>query len=231
MNNEQEMMLLLRPLRLPGLLPQQAVLVEYTWLVMILIVATLLAVIITRKVIPGPVQNMIEMITDFLEGYMKDLVGLKGMRYFPLVITLGFFILVSNYIGLIPGFLSPTSNINTTGACAIIVFISYQCVGIVTNRLKYLKHFLGPLPVLAPIMVLMEIISELARPFSLALRLFANIMGGELITRLLFGICALGIPVIWMTWESLITAPIQAFVFSLLTMIYLAGAVMADEEH
>jgi F-type H+-transporting ATPase subunit a len=199
--------------------------------VMALIVATLVAVIITRKKIPGPVQNIIEMMTSFLEDYMIDLVGLKGMKYFPLVITLFFFILVSNYIGLIPGFLAPTSNINTTGAWAIVVFISYQCIGIATNRLKYFKHFLGPIPILAPIMVLMEIISELARPFSLALRLFANIMGGELIARLLFVICALGLPVIWMTWESIITAPIQAFVFSLLTMIYLAGAVMADEEH
>lgn len=224
-------MLFLRPLHLPGLTPHQALIVEYTWLVMALIVATLVAVIINRKVIPRPVQNIIEMITDFLEEYMKDLVGLKGMKYFPLVITLFFFILVSNYIGLIPGFLAPTSNINTTGAWAIIVFISYQCIGIATNRLKYFKHFLGPIPILAPIMVLMEIISELARPFSLALRLFANIMGGELIARLLFVICALGLPVIWMAWESLITAPIQAFVFSLLTMIYLAGAVMSDEEH
>lgn len=231
MNNEHEMMLFLRPLHLPGLAPQQALLVEYTWFVMALIVATLVLVIITLKKVPGPVQNIIEMMTGFIEDYMKDLVGLKGMKYFPLVITLFFFILVSNYIGLIPGFLAPTSNINTTGAWAIVVFISYQCIGIATNRLKYLKHFLGPIAVLAPIMIVMEIISELARPFSLALRLFANIMGGELISRLLFVICALGVPVIWMTWESLITAPIQAFVFSLLTMIYLAGAVMADEEH
>jgi F-type H+-transporting ATPase subunit a len=231
MNNEHELLLFLRPIHLPGLAPHQALLVEYTWLVMALIVATILAVIITRKVIPGPVQNIIEMITGFLEDYMKDIVGLKGMKYFPLVITVFFFILVSNYVGLIPGFLAPTSNINTTGAWAIVVFICYQCIGMATNRLKYFKHFLGPIPLLAPIMIVMEMISELARPFSLALRLFANIMGGELIARLLFAICALGLPVIWMTWESLITAPIQAFVFSLLTMIYLAGAVMADEEH
>jgi F-type H+-transporting ATPase subunit a len=84
---------------------------------------------------------------------------------------------------------------------------------------------------MAPLMIIMETISELARPVALSVRLFANIFGGEMIIKILFGMCAIGVPVIWMAWDSLITIPIQAFIFSLLTMVYLAGAVSVDDEH
>jgi F-type H+-transporting ATPase subunit a len=158
-------------------------------------------------------------------------VGKKGLRYFPLVATIFTFILVANYIGLIPGFMSPTASINTTAGMAIVVFVFYQFLGVSQKGLKYFKHFLGPIPVMAPLMIVMETISELARPVALSVRLFANIFGGEMIIKILFGMCAIGVPVIWMTWDSLITIPIQAFIFSLLTMVYLAGAVAADEDH
>jgi F-type H+-transporting ATPase subunit a len=84
---------------------------------------------------------------------------------------------------------------------------------------------------MAPFMIFIEIISELARPVSLSLRLFANIMGGEKIIGLLFGILGIGLPVVWMMWDSLITIPIQAFIFSLLTMVYIGGAIASEEEH
>jgi F-type H+-transporting ATPase subunit a len=221
---------LLQPMNLPFLTPHEALLVQYTWVTMGLVILGFGIVSLTMKKIPGPFQNFVESIVEFLENYTVDIMGSRGLAYFPLILTVFVFILVGNYIGLVPGFIAPTSSLSTTAAFALVVFFFYQFVGFQKNGIKYLKHFMGPIPAMAPIMFIMEIISEIARPFSLALRLFANIMGGELITKLLFGIFAFGLPVIWMVWESIITAPIQSLVFSLMTMIYLAG-VLASEEH
>jgi F0F1-type ATP synthase, subunit a len=230
MNSEVEFSIL-PTLSLPGLTSHQVLIVEYTWLSMAIIIALLIAVIVSLKTVPGALQNIFEMVVAFIESYLTDIVGPKGLRYFPLVVTVFSFILVANYIGLIPGFMSPTASINTTAGMAIVVFVFYQYLGVSKKGLKYFKHFLGPVPAMAPLMVIMETISELARPVSLSVRLFANIFGGEMIIKILFGMCAIGVPVIWMTWDSLITIPIQAFIFSLLTMVYLAGAVAADEDH
>lgn len=218
-------------LNLPGLTSHQALIVEFTWLSMAIIIVLLVAVIVSLKTVPGTLQNIFELAVSFIEGYITEIVGKKGLRYFPLVATIFTFILVANYIGLIPGFMSPTASINTTAGMAIVVFVFYQFLGVSQKGLKYFKHFLGPIPVMAPLMIVMETISELARPVALSVRLFANIFGGEMIIKILFGMCAIGVPVIWMTWDSLITIPIQAFIFSLLTMVYLAGAVAADEDH
>jgi F-type H+-transporting ATPase subunit a len=229
-HNEEHLFSWLPALHLPGLSPEQALVVEYTWLSMLIIIAIVVAVIVSLKKIPGGWQNTIELLTSFIENYLTDIVGPKGLRYFPLVVTVMLFILVANYIGLIPGFLSPTANLSTTAGWAIVVFIFYQYVGVSKKGLRYFKRFLGPVMPMAPFMVIMETISEFARPFSLSVRLFANIFGGEMIIKLLFGILAVGLPVIWMLWDSLITIPIQAFIFSLLTMVYLGGAI-SDEEH
>ena len=170
---------LLPALPLPGLTAHQALVVEYTWLSMAIIIVSLIAVIVSLKTVPRGLQNAFELIVSFIEGYITDIMGEKGLRYFPLVITAFTFILVANYVGLIPGFISPTANISTTAGWAIVVFIFYQYVGVSKKGLKYFKHFLGPVPAMAPFMVIMETISEFARPFSLAVRLFANIFGGE----------------------------------------------------
>jgi F-type H+-transporting ATPase subunit a len=230
MSSEVELSVL-PALNLPGLTSHQALIVEYTWLSMAIIVVLLAIAIISLKTVPGTLQNIFEMVVTFIEGYITEIVGKKGLKYFPLVATIFTFILVANYIGLIPGFMSPTASINTTAGMAIVVFVFYQYLGVSQKGLKYFKHFLGPIPVMAPLMIVMETISELARPVALSVRLFANIFGGEMIIKILFGMCAIGVPVIWMAWDSLITIPIQAFIFSLLTMVYLAGAVAADEEH
>jgi F-type H+-transporting ATPase subunit a len=222
---------LLPALPLPGLTSHQALVVEYTWLSMAIIIVSLIVVIISLKTVPGALQNIFEMIVSFIEGYITDIMGEKGLRYFPLIITALTFILVANYIGLIPGFISPTANISTTAGWAIVVFVFYQYVGVSKKGLKYFKHFLGPVPVMAPFMLPLEIIGEFARPFSLSVRLFANIFGGEKIISLLFGILGIGLPVVWMMWDSVITIPIQAFIFSLLTMVYLGGAIASDDEH
>jgi F-type H+-transporting ATPase subunit a len=219
-------------LPLPGLTPHQALIVENTWISMIIIIAVAFSVCISMKKIPGGLQNFVEFLVAFIENQIADIVGKKGLKYFPLVITVFMFILVANYIGLIPGFLSPTSSLSTTAAWAIVVFVFYQYIGISRGGFKYLKHFCGPIfigPI--PIMLPIEIISEFARPFSLSVRLFANIFAGEMIVKLLFSFVALGAPVIWMLVDGGFVMFIQAFIFSLLTMVYLAGAVAADEGH
>ena len=221
---------ILPTLHLPGLSAHEALVVEYTWLSMAIIVVMTICVIVSLKKIPGGWQNTFELLTSFLENYIVDIVGPKGLKYFPLILTVFTFVLVASYIGLIPGFISPTGNLNTTAGWAIVVFVFYQYLGVSQKGFKYFKHFLGPVPAMAPFMVIMETISEFARPFSLAVRLFANIFGGEKIIALLFGILTVGLPVIWMMWDSCITIPIQAFIFSLLTMVYVSGAI-ADDEH
>jgi F-type H+-transporting ATPase subunit a len=234
---------ILPALPLPGLTHHQALLVEFTWLSMLIIIAMLIVFVVRFKTVPGGFQNFMESLTEFIEGFLYDLCGPNSMPYFPLAMTVFLFIGVSNYLGLVPGCLAPTSTLNTTAAFAIVVFVMYQFAGITRNGLHYLKHFLGPIPLLSPIILPIEIISEFARPFSLSVRLFANIFGGELIIGLLMGAAMFAVPVfsvnvhfffwaptIMMLWESVITAPIQAFVFSLLTMIYLGGALIVEEE-
>jgi F-type H+-transporting ATPase subunit a len=217
--------------RLPFLSPHESLVVEYTWIAMAIIVVLLLIVITRLRTVPGGLQNVFESLTAFVEGYLAEIVGPKGLVYFPLVMSIMLFVLVASYLGLIPGMLSPTGYLSTPAAVAITVFIFYNFVGISRKGLKYFKHFLGPVPLLAPIMIPIEIISELARPLSLTLRLFSNIFAGETIIKMLFVACAIAAPTIWMLVDSIVTIPIQGFVFSLLTMVYLSGAVASDEGH
>jgi F-type H+-transporting ATPase subunit a len=231
---EQHQFLILQWLhapRLPYLTPLDSLVVEYTWIAMAIIIAVIIAVITRWKKVPGALQNIIELLTGFIEGYLTEIVGPKGQVYFPLVISIMLFVLVASYIGLIPGFLSPTGFISTPAAVAIAVFIFYNFVGVSKNGLNHFKHFMGPVPALAPIMIPIEIISEFARPLSLTLRLFSNVFAGETIIGMLFAACAVAVPTIWMLVDSVVTIPIQGFVFSLLTMVYLSGAVASHEEH
>jgi F-type H+-transporting ATPase subunit a len=221
---------ILPALPLPGLNPHEALIVENTWLSMAIIIAIVVGAVVSLKKIPGGWQNIVELLASFIENYILDVIGPKGLSYFPLVVTAFSFILISNYIGLIPGFVSPTSTINTTAAWALIVFVFVQYLGVSKKGFGYFKHFLGPVPAIAPIMLPIEIISELARPLSLSFRLFANIFAGEMIIKILMGILAIGLPVVWMMMDSCLTIPIQALIFSLLTMFYIAGAIATHED-
>jgi F-type H+-transporting ATPase subunit a len=226
-NSEEQVFSILPALHLPGLNAHEALIVENTWLCMIIIIAIVVGVALSLKKIPGAWQNIIELLTSFIENYLVDVVGPKGLGYFPLVITAFTFILVANYIGLIPGFISPTGSLNTTAGWALIVFFFYQYLGVAKKGPRYFLHYFHPIPVMAPI----EIISDFARPLSLSFRLFANIFAGEMIIKILFGICAIGLPVVWMALDSFLTIPIQAFIFSLLTMFYIAGAIASHDDH
>jgi F-type H+-transporting ATPase subunit a len=183
---------------------------------------------------PGKLQLLIEDVVAFLRGLLHDFTGRKGDRYLGLVGTIGLFIWTANLIGLVPGFMAPTSSINVTLGCALTVWIYYHIHGVKEQGLgAYLKHFAAPpgAPLwMAPIMLPIEIISHLSRVLSLSLRLFGNIFGEELVILILFTIVPILVP-LPMMFLALITSTLQAFIFVMLTTIYLGGAVAVEHEH
>ncbi len=185
----------------------------------------------TPRLIPSRLQNVLELIIQFFESLLTDLIGKDGKKYLPLVGTVGLFILVCNLMGLVPGFMSPTSKLNVTAGCALTVFLYYHWQGIKSQGLfKYLKHFMGPIPLLAPLMVPIELISHFSRPLSLSMRLFGNIFAEELLILIMASIIPFLLPLPFMA-IAIITAVVQAYVFVLLSCIYIAGAVAHEEEH
>jgi F-type H+-transporting ATPase subunit a len=183
------------------------------------------------KLIPSKLQSVLELIIQFFENLLSELIGEEGKQYLPMVGTIGLFILACNLAGLIPGFISPTSKFNVTAGCAVTIFIYYHWQGIKSQGFfKYLKHFMGPIPLLAPLMVPIEIISHFSRPLSLSMRLFGNIFAEELLILIMASIIPFLLPLPFML-IAIITAIVQAYVFVLLSCIYIAGAVAHEEEH
>jgi F-type H+-transporting ATPase subunit a len=183
---------------------------------------------------PGKLQIVFEDVVGGLSSMLLDIVGPKGPNYIGLVGTIGAFILTSNLIGMVPGFMAPTSSINVTLGCALTVWVYYHIQGVREQGIgPYLKHFAAPpgAPVfIAPIMLPVEIISHLSRVLSLSLRLFGNVFGEELVILILFSIVPFLAPLPIM-FLGMITMPLQAFIFVMLTMIYLGGAVAAEHGH
>lgn len=183
------------------------------------------------KLIPSKFQSILELIIQAFENLLVDIIGERGKKYLPLVGTMGLFIFFSNILGLVPGFMSPTSKLNVTLSCALAVFVYYHWQGIKSQGLfKYLKHFTGPIPVLAPLLLPIEIISHFSRPVSLSIRLFGNIFAEELLIVVIASIIPFFLPLPFMA-IAIFTATIQAFVFVLLSCIYIGGAVAHEEEH
>ena len=212
--------------------------VTFTWLVMaILVVMGMLGTRALRPV-PDPLQNFVEAVIEAFYGLLDQMIGRQGRQFLPLIGSAGLFILTSNLLGNIPGFQPPTANWNTTVALAVTVFLSYNYFGIRKHGLlNYLKHFSGPIRPLAPVMFVIEVIGHLARPVSLSIRLFGNIFGEESVIVILLSLSWLVMPYfIWlgiMLPLSLFTAVVQTFIFIMLSMVYIAGAVEEGhgEEH
>jgi len=198
--------------------------IAYTWLIIILL--ALVSVMATKalKAVPGGLQNFMEVIIGGIENMIVETMGEHGRPFFPLIATLAIFILVSNLIGLIPGFFPPTANINTTAACAVVVFVMTHVVGVKEHGFKYIKHFLGPIMWLAPMMFFIEVIGHFSRVISLTLRLFGNMNGHELVLMIFFGLAPFLVPLPMMMMGVLVSF-IQAFVFMLLAMIYIQGSL------
>jgi F-type H+-transporting ATPase subunit a len=200
----------------------------YAFVVVILL--SVLSLLATRRlaVYPGKVQNVMEVIIGGFDSLLTETMGHEGRKFFPLIATLGLFILTSNLIGLIPGFESPTANINTNAAMAIIVFLSTHVVGIMNHGFKYFKQFMGPVGWLTPLMLPIEVISHISRPLSLTFRLFGNIKGEDIVLLVVLFLVPYLVPIpvfILMIFTSLV----QTLVFMLLAMMYIAGAM--EEGH
>ena len=202
--------------------------IAYTWLIMLLLLVVSLLATKSISSVPSGLQNFMEVVIGGIENMINETMGEKGKAYFPLIATLALFILVSNLIGLVPGFFPPTANLNTTAACAVVVFLSTHIVGVKEHGFHYLKHFLGPIWWLAPLMFFIEIIGHLSRPLSLSLRLFGNMNGHELVLMIFFALAPFLVPLPMMLMGVLVSF-IQAFVFMLLAMIYIQGSL--EEAH
>lgn len=204
---------------------------------LIVVVMTVLSLIVRSRLSvenPGKLQIVLEDGLKAVLDLLEQWIGPKGHRFLPLIATFGVFILLGNYMGLIPGLMAPTSSINVTLGCALTVAVYYHIQGLKEQGVfPYLKHFAAPpgAPLfLAPIMLPIEIISHLSRVLSLSLRLFGNIFGEELVIIILFSIVPFVVP-LPMMFLGLITASLQAFIFVLLSTIYLGGAVATEHEH
>jgi len=206
------------------------------YIVMVLFVVILLIVVFglaSRKLslVPSKRQSVLEMIIQIFEGQIVDIIGEQGKKFLPLIATIGIFIFTCNMLGLVPGFMSPTSKLNVTLGCAMVVFIYYHWQGMKAQGvLKYLKQFMGPIAALAPLLIPIEIISHFSRPVSLSMRLFGNIFAEEMLIMIMASIIPFFLPLPFMA-VAIFTAVIQSFVFVLLSCIYISGAIAGEEEH
>lgn len=203
--------------------------------VLVVGIVLLLARAATKKMqlVPTGSQNAMEAFIAGIIAMGADTMGeTNARRYLPLIGSLAIIIFVANMIGVIPGFEAPTSNINFTLSLALIVFVYYNYVGIKINGfINYFKHFMGPMPVLAPLMFPIEIISHISRIISLSFRLFGSIRGDDMFLMVLLMLVPWLLP---LPGFFLLTAFgfLQAFIFAILTYVYIAGSVMmAEEDH
>jgi F-type H+-transporting ATPase subunit a len=201
--------------------------VTYMWLTMVLLLT--IAYLTTRRLqtLPGAAQGLIELVVGGLLSFMERVMGHHAKAHLPVIGGIVLFIVTANLLGIIPGLFSATANINITAGCAISIFLYYQYIGFRRHGLAYIKQFTGPIWWLAPLMLPIELISHVIRPFTLALRLFANMMGHEIVLIILTLLVPLiaPLPIVLL---GIFVSFIQGFVFMLLSMIYIAGA---EEEH
>ncbi|MGE4318762.1 MAG: F0F1 ATP synthase subunit A [Deferribacterales bacterium] len=181
-----------------------------------------------RSEVPGRGQNTVELLVKGVYGMCDDVMGHHGRPYIPLIFGIGLYVAFSNLLGIIPGFMAPTANLNSTAAPALVVFFVYQYIGFKKHGVHYIKHFLGPVGWLAPLMLIIELIGHFARPLSLSMRLFGNIFGEDLVIIILFMLVPFLVP-LPMFFLGIFTSVLQAYVFMMLSMIYISGAL--EEAH
>ncbi len=203
--------------------------VVYTWVVMTLLI--IFGIIAGRKtnLIPTKMQNVFELLISAMEDFMVDVAGEDIRWFFPFLATIFLYVFISNLLGLIPGFFSPTANLNTTASCALVVVLFTHAIGIKRHGFKYIKHFLGPVWWLSPLILPIEIIQHCARVLSLSFRLFGNMMGHEIVLGILFLLAGLFLAPLPVMVLGIFVALVQAFVIFLLSIIYFMGAM--EEAH
>jgi F-type H+-transporting ATPase subunit a len=176
---------------------------------------------------PGAIQQMAEMLHGFVAGQADSIIGPGAQRYVMFTTCVLMFILLSNLLGLVPGLIAPTSVATVPLGVALLCFLYYHYYGVRENGLGYVKQFVGPIWWISWMMLPIELISHFARILSLTVRLYANMFAGEMVTLVFFSLVPLGIPLAFMSLH-LMVALIQAYIFMLLTMIYVSQAVAHD---
>ena len=203
--------------------------VTYMWLAMIILIILGWLGGKSISMVPNSIQNVFEVVISGLEEFMVSITGEEGRKSFPLLLTIFLFVLLGNLFGLIPAFYPPTAQINTTVALAIIAVSWSHVIGIKMHGIKYIKHFLGPVWWLSPLIMPIEIIGHLARILSLSIRLFGNIMGEDIVLAILLLLAGGFFAPLPMMFLAIFTSFVQAFIFALLSIMYFAGAM--EEAH
>ncbi len=197
----------------------------YTWLVMIFLIVVSKLTLGNLEMIPGSGQNFWEIVVGGMDDFFVENMGREmADALYPMLATFALYIAIGNLIGLIPGFMSPTASLNTTLGLTIIVWITHHIIGFKNHGFKYYKHFLGPLWWLIPLMLPIELISNLARLVSLSVRLFGNIMAKETLLVILFMLAGAYFAPLPIMILGVLVSLVQAMVFVLLAVVYCAQA-------
>jgi F-type H+-transporting ATPase subunit a len=199
--------------------------VVYSWLVILLLIVLAYFGVRHITLVPGKGQNFFEAVISGIEEFMVDVTGDEGRWFTPYAGTIFMYILTCNLIGLVPGFFPPTASINTTLSCALVTFCFTHYLGVKYHGVKYIKHFLGPIWWMIPIIFPIEVIGHLARIMSLSFRLFGNMMGHELVLMILFMLAGAFFAPLPIMAMGIFVAFVQAFVFFLLSIMYFSGAM------
>lgn len=198
-------------------------------LVVLILLAFFLAVRASLSVEkPGGLQHLVEAAEEFIAEQAHGVMGHGYERYIPYAIAIGFFILLGNLLGLVPGFESPTASPTVPLGCALLTFVYYHFHGLRVHRHRYIKQFIGPVWALAPLMLLIEVVSHFARILSLTVRLYANMFAGDMVTLAFFSLVPVLVPVVFLGLHLFVSL-VQTFIFVMLTLVYLGMAV--SEEH
>jgi F-type H+-transporting ATPase subunit a len=222
---------LLRALHIEPHYPQAPIPNSLAMEVLVFVFLLLLFVLLRSRLSvdsPGALQHAFEGVEGFIQGQSSEIIGHHSEGYTSFLAALGLFILCCNLIGVIPGFESPTAVPIVPLGCALCAFVYYQAQGFKHAGIGYLKHFAGPMPALAPLMIPIELISHLARVLSLTIRLFANMFAGDMVTLVFFSLVPIGVPIAFLGLHIGVSL-LQTYIFILLTTVYLQGAV--SEEH
>ncbi|MCK4729222.1 MAG: F0F1 ATP synthase subunit A [Desulfobacterales bacterium] len=203
--------------------------VIYSWFVIILLIV--LAFLATKGIglIPTNGQSVFEILIGGMEEFIVSVAGEEGRRFFPILATVFIYIFVCNLIGGVPGFFPPTASVNTTLSCALVVVPLTHVIGVMYHGPKYIKHFMGPVWWMVPIILPIELIGHGARILSLTIRLFGNMAGHELVLAILFMLAGAFFTPLPIMALGIFVCLVQAFVFFLLSIMYFAGAM--EEAH
>lgn len=219
---------------IPGLdeLPNHSVTATLVAILLVAVAAVARRQLVTAKepLLPEgrpSIRELFEVITAFVTDMVEGMIGHHGREFVPLLATMFTFILFANLIGLLPGFTPPTDNFATTFGLGVVSFLAYNYFGFREHGIGYLKHFVGPVVWLAPLMIIVEVLSHVFRPISLGIRLFGNMFADHLVLGIFTDLTKAVIPVAFYVLGAFVCV-VQAFVFTVLSMVYIAGAVAHD---